>query len=516
MNLRRLTLFLGLCFAFLAESLSASRTLADLGKECRSGRRKSACSEIVARARTLPSAEERSRALSELSVPYTEIHPNVRADEKTQTLLGKLALTDPDARVRAKACEYLTDQKVLAEIARAESSFIVRSMAIPRLTDQAVLAEIACSDPDGRLRLAAVAGVSDQASLQMILQRANDAKVQYAAVQRFSDPTALRDLALNHADPILRINAASGLADRAKDPGFQRVIAEVVLVSADTAVRERVARKLDDEIIRTQVALHDPDWTVRLTATRGLKDQAVLAMAARNDENANLRRAVVERLTHQGVLAEVARKDADHNVRIAATSKLENEAILAILARTDENASVRRAAVERLTDQSVLAEVARKDTDHDVRIAAVESAHLTDEAVLRAAMLEDESDLVRIKAIRRLKNTSHVATVVPITLRLEFKTLAYHERRHRTDSTGLWFIPPGVHKVDAYLIEHTVAGGTVYSTDRKPVRLSFSATAGDRCYAKANVLTLPEHLRGRPASGVTPVPWQPAIECSPP
>ena len=69
--------------------------------------------------------------------------------------LAKIAVSDPDARVRRDAAFVLTDQSLLAKIAINDPNADVRSSAVYQLTDRSLLARIAAEDKDADVRNAA-------------------------------------------------------------------------------------------------------------------------------------------------------------------------------------------------------------------------------------------------------------------------------------------------------------------------------------------------------------------------
>jgi hypothetical protein len=72
-----------------------------------------------------------------------------------QTLLAKIATTDPELRIRSRAIMRLTDQTLLARIATTDADPMCRRIAAVELTDRALLERIAKDDPDWWVRKAA-------------------------------------------------------------------------------------------------------------------------------------------------------------------------------------------------------------------------------------------------------------------------------------------------------------------------------------------------------------------------
>jgi ankyrin repeat protein len=69
--------------------------------------------------------------------------------------LARIAISDPDAKVRSDAAFVLTDQSLLAKIAINDPNADVRSSAVYQLTDRSLLARIAAEDKDADVRNAA-------------------------------------------------------------------------------------------------------------------------------------------------------------------------------------------------------------------------------------------------------------------------------------------------------------------------------------------------------------------------
>jgi hypothetical protein len=86
--------------------------------------------------------------------------------------------------------------------------------------------------------------------------------------------------------------------------------------------------------------------------------------------------------------------------------------VLYEVATKDENVYVRRAAVQKLEDPIQLAKIARKDKQWLVRDAAVNNTNLTDQTLLEKLATKDESDGVRITAIKKLTDQSVIIGIV--------------------------------------------------------------------------------------------------------
>lgn len=82
--------------------------------------------------------------------------------------LAKIALNDPDAKIRESAVFGLTDQSLLAKIATEDKEINVRSSAVAAMTDQALLAKFAVEDKDVPARFQALWHLTDQALLAKI------------------------------------------------------------------------------------------------------------------------------------------------------------------------------------------------------------------------------------------------------------------------------------------------------------------------------------------------------------
>lgn len=139
-------------------------------------------------------AETRAAAVRELS-----------ADQ--QDVLGEIARTDEDARVRRAAVKRLTDPAALAQCVQGDGDEGVRAEAMELLLGMAV------NGQEGARALAALEGLKESKHLVAAAREARLADVRLAALGRLSDARSLASLARKSEHPSVRMQALGAIDD---------------------------------------------------------------------------------------------------------------------------------------------------------------------------------------------------------------------------------------------------------------------------------------------------------------
>jgi uncharacterized pyridoxal phosphate-containing UPF0001 family protein len=141
-------------------------------------------------------AETRAAAVRELSPDQ-------------QDVLGEIARTDEDARVRRAAVKRLTDPAALAQCVQGDGDEGVRNEAMELLLGMAV------NGQEGASALQALEGLKESKHLVAAAREARLADVRLAALGRLSDARSLASLARKSEHPSVRLQALAGIEDPA-------------------------------------------------------------------------------------------------------------------------------------------------------------------------------------------------------------------------------------------------------------------------------------------------------------
>lgn len=128
-------------------------------------------------------------------------------------LLGAVAQSDPDPRVRRIAVKKLDDPRLLLEIGRSDADDGLRAFATERANS--ILVEIATSDQDPEQSERAVTLVGDQKQIAAVVKTARLGPIRRAALDRLNDDKALADVVRSSEDSVLRSNALEKITDKA-------------------------------------------------------------------------------------------------------------------------------------------------------------------------------------------------------------------------------------------------------------------------------------------------------------
>ncbi|MCG8613435.1 MAG: hypothetical protein MI864_23235 [Pseudomonadales bacterium] len=134
-----------------------------------------------------------------------------------------------------------------------------------------------------------------------------------------TDSNLLNMIALRHKSEVTRMDAINNpqLTDSET--------LKSALSDPNESVRLTAARKLDDDLIWTQLVMDDPHYMVRYFAVEKSTDEATLVKIALHDEDDYIREAAVSNphLKDQSVLERLAQNDRDESIRKLAQSKIE-------------------------------------------------------------------------------------------------------------------------------------------------------------------------------------------------
>jgi hypothetical protein len=134
-------------------------------------------------------------------------------------LLGAVAQSDEDPRVRRIAVKKLDDPKLLLEIGKNDADEGLRTFASERACG--ILVEIATSDEDGEQSERALGHLSDPKHLAAVVKTARLENIRQTALELLSDEKTLADVVHNAEDLSLRKEALN----RVRDPATLRTIA---------------------------------------------------------------------------------------------------------------------------------------------------------------------------------------------------------------------------------------------------------------------------------------------------
>jgi hypothetical protein len=126
-------------------------------------------------------------------------------------LLGAVAQSDPDAKVRRIAVKKLDDPKLLLEIGREDPDEGLRAYAMERAGS--ILVEIAVSDEDQGQSERAVSHLSDAKDLSAVAQKASLADIRRAALDRITDEKVLGDVVRDAENLEIRREALERITD---------------------------------------------------------------------------------------------------------------------------------------------------------------------------------------------------------------------------------------------------------------------------------------------------------------
>lgn len=126
-----------------------------------------------------------------------------------QDLLGEIARTDEDARVRRAAVKRLSDPAALAQCVQGDGDEGVRAEAMELLLGMAV------NGQEGARALQALEGLKESKHLVAAAREARLADVRLAALGRLSDARSLASLARKSEHPSVRLQALAAIDDSA-------------------------------------------------------------------------------------------------------------------------------------------------------------------------------------------------------------------------------------------------------------------------------------------------------------
>lgn len=141
-------------------------------------------------------------------VRLAAVHEIEGSVENAADILGTLARTDVDPRVRRAAVTRLSDPAVLGEVLRNDADEQVRQAAGDLLLDAA------CGS--GATAETALSYLLDPRQLGTVAKTAALESVRRAAIERLDDPRALGSVARNAGDPSIALRAVQRLQDPAE------------------------------------------------------------------------------------------------------------------------------------------------------------------------------------------------------------------------------------------------------------------------------------------------------------
>jgi hypothetical protein len=442
-----------------------------------------------------------------------------------QAVLGRIAQSDSDALVRTRAVERVSDQAVLAGLATATHED-VRLGAVGALTDQTVLAKVARTDPSRGVRARAVARLKDQAELAAAVALSDpDGVVRKAAVGLLTDQSVLARVAKSDKDPDVALAAVRSITD-------EGVRAEVAASAVADDVRELALGGIDDQRVIAALARKDPAPRVRYKAIAKLTDQGVLADLAKNDPEPKIRIQAIARVSGQSVLADVARAGPDWEVRLSAVGKLDDQATLAAIAKSDAWAIVAEKALSRLKEPGagLLEEIVKTGATLGARMAALE--RIDDRQILERFARSGADPWIRGLAILSLEPNPASDIVIQLahagadgTIPADKSAINFFARSRPTNPVQMEFVAkvpspsgnriltPGVLSVDLTVRNRNTTVGYRYIRFRSRYSLRDGPSGptqlwhGESTIAEVPVGGLLETESREPEDLLSPVPW---------
>lgn len=162
-----------------------------------------------------------------------------------------------------------------------------------------------------------VKSLNNREKLRQAAMEAPNNAVRRQAIWRIAalgDRELLKDVAMHGDDGSVAVECMTEHDD----------LVEVARGAQKSWARSTALKKLGDEALCTEAALHDPAWDVREAAVKLVTDGAVLAQVAQHDTAREVRRAAIGKLTNPIVLEVVAREDFDHDNRQLALELLDD------------------------------------------------------------------------------------------------------------------------------------------------------------------------------------------------
>jgi uncharacterized pyridoxal phosphate-containing UPF0001 family protein len=157
-----------------------------------------------------------------------------------QDVLGEIARTDEDARVRRAAVKRLSDPAALAQCVQGDGDEGVRAEAMELLLGMAV------NGQEGARALQALEGLKESKHLVAAAREARLADVRLAALGRLSDARSLASLARKSEHPSVRLQALAAIDDPA-------VLLDLALKSEHKDVAVASLERLTDDAALTLV-----------------------------------------------------------------------------------------------------------------------------------------------------------------------------------------------------------------------------------------------------------------------
>ncbi len=352
-----------------------------------------------------------------------------------QHLLARVATDSHEWRLRRDAVQRLEESGILARIAVKDAYWAVRVVAVQKLNDPELLARIAVDDPDRDVRVAAAVEIENQSVLEIIAANDVDPCLRIVAVLKLDDQNLLGRIASKDDNEHVRMAAARRVNDRKvmEDEGRwfslnvvrritdSNVLTDLIHESRNLGVRSMALYQMNDQDLKTRIAMENVKEDVGLNAVERIDDQEWLTNAVLESPHARVRKTAMAKVTDQALLAVIARLTTDWDIRVAAlerltaadildregmwfdpvyTSKITDQTLLRKIATEAHDTYARRAAVERLDDRAMLADIAVNDGDAYVRQAAVE--RIDDWTLLEKIAANDIDRHVRRVAAKRI------------------------------------------------------------------------------------------------------------------
>jgi hypothetical protein len=263
------------------------------------------------------------------------------------------------------------------------SDYHVRKAAIESLTSQVALAVVAKTEIHPMLRLNAAMRLTDRALAQDVFADIAKSNTQYEltireAFEKLNDEAALADVAKNSHHLWMRLAAVDKLSEQTL----------LVKIASSASMRAQVWSQWSDY----------PDYVEDSggRAVNRLVDQNLLAVVVGCARDEAVRKAAARKLTDQGVLAKAYKSIDDLWVRMEVVKNITDQALLAQIAKSNDLPGARAEAIKNLTDQALVAQIVKNEPSHDYYVGHIAADRLADLEIAKVRNLTDQAELAKI------------------------------------------------------------------------------------------------------------------------
>ncbi len=358
-------------------------------------------------------------------------------------------LKDADFKVRHKALDDVSDEKILIEVATNDADDYVRYKAFLMLrdyfpdsfmlfdpefvlgcSDEILLTFIVKDSMYSSPKIACGRPIDKDVFVQYLVLYDDRSNIRACAVENpnLRDENLLKDVVLYDYNHHVRAEALQN-----PNLNMQPLFELMACHDSDNGVRFEATKRLEDEEILMDIAVNEPKASIRSAAVSNphLYNERVLIKAALNDPADYVRQGAIHKITNELVLARIARDDESKVVRIEAKNRLKeinpqsvyliedplfvSDKDLIKIAKNAVSLHTRISATKEIKDSSILNDFVLNDSKWRVRQAAARNTYLDDSYVLSSVAQNDSSPRVR-KAAFLNPNFTDTNTLEKISL----------------------------------------------------------------------------------------------------